>query len=271
MTNEMREQCSMWAILPAKVRYDKRLPDKAKLLYAEVAAKCNTENVCYMHNGTLAETLGVSADRISRLLATLQGLGYIEIHLDYRSRNKGRRIITLTAKPYVYDPAQGGIGKNTDTRPGKNTNTVPVKIPGPIENDNKKINPPQAPQGGGERAEEEKTKAEASARKEKNKSVATWKTERFNAFWKFYPPVNGERPAKGRAVSAWDKLRLDDHEIDSMARYLQAKKDSEPWRRNIGIPYAATFLNQRMWETEKAEPEAATAPVDPEDVREEWT
>lgn len=272
MNDEMREQCSMWAILPAKVRYDKRLPANAKLLYAEIAAKCNTQNVCYMHNATMAETLGMTPTWVSKLLAQLQALGYIEIHLDYKSRNKGRRIITLTAKPYVYDKAQGGIEQKCKTGIEQKCKTVLAKSARPIENDDTKINPPQAPQGGGECAEEEKAKAEAPAQgKKKTKSTAAWKPERFNAFWKFYPPVNGERPAKGRAVSAWDKLRLDDHEIDCMARYLREKVNSDQWRRGVGIPYASTFLNGRMWETEKAEAQTAPPPLDPEDVREEWT
>lgn len=264
MDNEMREQCSMWAILPAKVRYDKRLPANAKLLYAEIAAKCNTQNVCYMFNRTMAKTLGTSERTVIRLIDMLETAGYIKTHVDYRNANKGRRTITLTAKPYIWTPAIGGTDKNVTT--------VVTKMSGPIENSDTKIDPPQAPQGGGECAEEEKAKAEASAQgKQKTKSAAVWKPERFNAFWKFYPPVNGERPAKRRAVSAWDKLRLDDHEIDSMARYLREKVNSDQWRRGIGVPYASTFLNGRMWETEKAEAQTAPPPVDPEDVREEWT
>ena len=56
---------------------------------------------------------------------------------------------------------------------------------------------------------------------------------------------------------------------DAMARYLVAKKKSEPWTRGVGIPYASTFLNGRMWETEQAAPESAP-PDDGGEVREEW-
>ncbi len=258
MNNEMKEQCSMWAILPAKVRYDKRLPDKAKLLYAEIAAKCNTENVCFMFNSTMAKALSTTPRTVTRLLKTLKELGYIEIQVDYSVSNRGRRTVTLTAQPYVF--SDGGVDKNVYTGIDKNVQTVSTKMSTPIENNNLKSKPPIVPHEGDG----------VSGEGKRNKSTAKWKPERFNAFWKFYPPVNGERPAKGRAVSAWDKLRLDDQEIDSMARYLREKKKSELWRRGVAIPYAATFLNQRMWETEKAEPEAA-AQVEPEDVREEWT
>ena len=35
------EFTGQWAILPARVRYDRSLPANAKLIYAEIAAKIN--------------------------------------------------------------------------------------------------------------------------------------------------------------------------------------------------------------------------------------
>lgn len=283
------EQVSMWAILPAKVRYDKRLPANAKLLYAEIAAKCNRDGVCYMFNQTMGDILGVSADRVARLTKLLEDAGYIVIHIDNTALNSQRRMISLTAEPFIYTPPEpeGGPGKNTEgvpgknngAGPGKNTEGAPVKITGPLENNNLKYKPPKSPKGDGVCDEQtgsvpdgvpdapEKPKREKRTRRERKEPA--WKPERFNAFWAFYPPVNGERPAKARAITAWDKLKPDDEVIDAMARYLVIKKKTEQWTRGVGIPYASTFLNGRMWETEQAAPESAP-PDDGGEVREEW-
>ena len=263
------EQVSMWAILPAKVRYDKRLPANAKLLYAEIAAKCNRDGVCYMFNSTMGDILGVSADRVARLTKLLEDAGYIVIHIDNTALNSQRRMISLTAEPFIYTPPE------PEGSPGKNTEGAPVKITGPIENNNLKYKPPKSPKGDGVCDEPsdgvpdapEKPKKPKRTRRERKEPA--WKPERFNAFWAFYPPVNGERPAKARAITAWDKLKPDDEVIDAMARYLVVKKKSEPWTRGVGIPYASTFLNGRMWETEQAAPESAP-PDDGGEVREEW-
>lgn len=78
----------------------------------------------------------------------------------------------------------------------------------------------------------------------------TWKPERFEAFWRYYP--RGE--SKRTAIAAWDKLKPDDALIDDIARALKRQMASEEWQRGVGIPYAATYLNQRRWEDESHAP-----------------
>lgn len=86
-----------------------------------------------------------------------------------------------------------------------------------------------------------------------------WKPERFEAFWRYYP--RGE--SKRTAIAAWDKLKPDDALIDDIARALKRQMASEEWQRGVGIPYAATYLNQRRWEDRD---DRARAPADqPED------
>lgn len=82
------------------------------------------------------------------------------------------------------------------------------------------------------------------------KKVALWKPERFAAFWQYYP--RGE--SKQAAIAAWDKLRPDDALIDDIARALKRQMASEEWQRGVGIPYAATYINQRRWEDEPHAP-----------------
>lgn len=91
--------------------------------------------------------------------------------------------------------------------------------------------------------------------------------ERFAGFWKYYP--RGEN--KQGAIKAWDALKPSEELIDTIAADLRRKKETEEWRRGIGIPYASTYLNQRRWEDEVRQ----TAPAEPTGERErevrEWT
>lgn len=225
-----------WAILPAMVRYDPALPPNAKLIYAEIAAKINEEGYCYMYNRQFSERFGIKEDTVSGLIKRLETSGYIFIDLDSSRINKDKRRIYLTGKPYDFTE---GIGFKSDT--GKKSGTIPEKNPGPIENNKIKIIPPVVPQGG-------RPPGEKKSRREK--TVPDWKPERFEAFWNFYPPVNGKRPCKQRAVKAWDKIRPDDETIARMGRALTRELKSEMWQAGIGIPYASTWLNQRRWEDE---------------------
>nr|MCR5136652.1 hypothetical protein [Oscillospiraceae bacterium] len=99
----------------------------------------------------------------------------------------------------------------------------------------------------------------------------TWKPERFEKFWDYYPRMkDGSKPAKARAAKAWDKLRPDDGTIREMATALQRQKQSELWSRGIGIPYASAWLNGRRWEDEWEPPEDPESVIDEEDLP-EWT
>ena len=124
------ELASQWAILPARVRYDAKLPPNAKLLFAEIAAKTNTLGYCWAYNGYFAEKLSVSADRISDLIRKLEKSGYIVIDYDQGRNNTERRKIYLTATAFSL---VGGIGENTETpsreknRDGIGENTETLK------------------------------------------------------------------------------------------------------------------------------------------------
>lgn len=73
------EFTGQWAILPARVRYDKRLPANAKLIYAEIAAKINEEGFCFCHNAYFSERLGIKRDTVSTLIKRLEDAEYIRI------------------------------------------------------------------------------------------------------------------------------------------------------------------------------------------------
>lgn len=84
----MDEMPNYYAILPAEVRYDKGLKDKAKLLYAEIVALSNKYGYCYASNSYFAKLYGVTTTTISTLIKELIDKGYITSEIIYRKNTK---------------------------------------------------------------------------------------------------------------------------------------------------------------------------------------
>ena len=230
------EFTGQWAILPARVRYDRSLPANAKLIYAEIAAKINEEGFCFCHNAYFSERLGVKRDTVGTLVKRLEDAGYIRVDIDVARGNSDRRRIYLTAKPYEWGVPDLNRVPQKKKGTQKKPDTVPDLNRGPIENRDIQDNPPKAPQRG-------------RARREPKKEP-DWKPERFAAFWSSYP--RGE--SKQAAIAAWDKLKPSDELLVIMAKALKRQMQTEQWQRGIGIPYASTWLNQRRWEDEGGKP-----------------
>ena len=84
----MEEKKSYYAIIPANVRYDNRLRDKAKLLYGEITALCNERGYCWASNEYFANLYNVSKVTISTLIKELVDYGYIYTEIIYRDGTK---------------------------------------------------------------------------------------------------------------------------------------------------------------------------------------
>ncbi len=66
-----------FAIIPAKVRYDKDLSPNAKLIFGELVVLCQKEGFCWASNGYFARLYGVDKVTVSRWIAQLRKKGYI--------------------------------------------------------------------------------------------------------------------------------------------------------------------------------------------------
>lgn len=231
-----KEKPGYWAVIPAKVRYDETLRPNAKLLYAEITALANAEGYCWASNETMATWYGISPKTVGSLIQQLAQRGYIAVELLHDATNAitGRRIwIDRPADPVP------PILKNEET-PLKNEDTPLLK--NEEDNNTSNINnPPKAPQGG------------QRAKKRRCAEVPEWKPDRFLGFWDYYPI----HTSKQAAMRAWDRLKPGDELIADIGKALRRQKESEQWQRGIGIPYPATYLNQRRWEDEVTEPAAA--------------
>lgn len=196
----------------------------------------------------LARICKEGKDAIRSAIVELERAGYIERRQTHAADGSfaGNEYIVHEAPLDADAPPSSGFpttGKpSTDNPPAENPtqpNTISTKYLA--------TNTPLTPQRG-----------RRAPKKEQGREPA-WKPERFAAFWKYYP--RGE--SKRTAIAAWDKLKPDDALIDDIARALKRQMASEEWQRGVGIPYAATYLNQRRWEDRD---DRARAPADqPED------
>lgn len=242
ITDNENQRPAYWAVLPATVRYDKELPASAKLIYAEISALSGKTGFCFASNDYLMQLFDVSERTLQRHLKALEARGLVQI-IDGEG-GAGRRKIFAGINPLA--------------NPDKNDGVTPSKMsPNPVKNVahiNKSIKkeeqePPIVPQRGTRRSD-----------------LPDYRPDWFEAFWKAFPPMKGGRkPAKARARAAWNKLRPDRSTVDEMATALRRQKSSEQWQAGIGIPYASTWLNQRMWEEEFVE--QAAAAVEPSERR----
>jgi hypothetical protein len=126
----MNETPHYYAIIPASVRYDKRIPANAKLLYGEITALCNKEGYCWAGNAYFANLYEKNERSVINWINALRDAGYITVSFKYVAETKEieRRIIRLADASVgeVVKTAPGG-GEEIFTTPRKNLPEV-VKI-----------------------------------------------------------------------------------------------------------------------------------------------
>ena len=95
----MSEKPNLFAIIPAKVRYDKNLRANEKLLYGELTALTNKHGYCFASNNYFAELYEVTPQAISRWINNLKKQGYITIEYTYKNGTKEieQRLIRLVS------------------------------------------------------------------------------------------------------------------------------------------------------------------------------
>lgn len=104
-----RDEPNYFAIIPANVRYDKNLRDKAKLLYGEITALCNKEGVCWAKNEYFADLYDVTKTTVSTLIKNLIDNGYIKSKLIYK---EGTKEILNRYLSIVKDPVKENLKDN---------------------------------------------------------------------------------------------------------------------------------------------------------------
>ena len=82
------EKKGYYAIIPANVRYDKRITPNAKLLYGELTALSNEKGYCWAGNQYFSDLYEVSKQSISSWIGQLRDAGYIAVQLQYKEGTK---------------------------------------------------------------------------------------------------------------------------------------------------------------------------------------
>lgn len=91
------ETPNYFAIIPAEVRYDKRLKANEKLMYGEITCLTNKNSYCFASNKYFAELYEVTPQAISGWIKNLERCGYIVCeYLHNGTEIKERRIKVLT-------------------------------------------------------------------------------------------------------------------------------------------------------------------------------
>ena len=116
-------QKAYYAVIPANVRYDKRLKANEKLLYGEITALTNERGYCWASNKYFSDLYGVTPQAVSKWINGLKNCGYISIEYTYKNGTKEieSRIIKLastnvsqvvTNDSEVLTNVSGGINKS---------------------------------------------------------------------------------------------------------------------------------------------------------------
>ncbi|HDC9186277.1 TPA: helix-turn-helix domain-containing protein [Staphylococcus aureus] len=100
----MTEQPSYYSIITANVRYDNRLTDSEKLLFAEITSLSNKYGYCTASNGYFATLYNVVKETISRRISNLTKFGYLKIEIIKEGNEvKQRKMYPLTQSSIPID------------------------------------------------------------------------------------------------------------------------------------------------------------------------
>ncbi|HBZ12635.1 MAG TPA: hypothetical protein DEO51_02630 [Clostridiales bacterium] len=121
-----------YSIIPADVRYDKDLMDKAKLLYSEITALSNSMGYCYASNQYFADLYSITIRQVQTLLKDLSNKGYIKVDRN----SKPRKIHIATVKfsssyreeNFMVDREENFTHNNTSNNNKKNNTPSPELV-----------------------------------------------------------------------------------------------------------------------------------------------
>lgn len=238
----MEEQYrSYWGVIPGEVMHDRKLPHAGKLLYLVLSSMAGKNGYCWPANETLAAELNISRRRVRELLAMLQELGYIRVHVrrteetnevERRDIYCGMFLDRETPEPSGEDlpdpPAEDFLpsGEKSPDPPAKSRTAIKCK------KSNSRNIPPIIPQGDAQML--------------------------FDRFWAAYP----RKKAKQDAMKAWAKLAPDMALCREMSAALKWQKQSAQWTKDGGqyIPNPGKWIRQRLWEDEPDGPASDSDP-----------
>ena len=82
----LKEKGSTFSVIPAAVRYDNTLTDKAKILYGTITAYCDKKGYCWATNKDFAEQYNCTIQYIIKLIKSLENNNHIKVERTSNSR-----------------------------------------------------------------------------------------------------------------------------------------------------------------------------------------
>ncbi|MEJ7529189.1 helix-turn-helix domain-containing protein [Staphylococcus hominis] len=210
----MTEQPSYYSIITANVRYDNRLTDSEKLLFAEITSLSNKYGYCTATNSYFARLYEVVKETISRRISNLTKYGYLKIETVKDGKQiKQRKMYPLTQSSIPID-----VKINTPI-----DNSVNTPIDANVKENNTSIN---------------NTSINNINRIDNSATDVT--RERFEEWWKLYD----KKLDKKKAFSLF-KSALKKHEFETIMNgtreYLKTITDKQYQK------YPKTFLSQESY------------------------
>lgn len=216
MNNDEKIYPNYFAIIPADIRYDKDIPNIAKLLYAEITALCNNTGYCWATNNYFADLYGISKYTVSRSINILINHNYLVSKTVYKDNTKEieKRILSIADSTINV----GGIVKKSNRGIDDKRNRGIVKN---RKGNNTSIN--------------------------NNIYSANFdKDDAFERFWSIYP----RHTNKKKAYNSFIKKCTDETVLQKMLSAIVDQKETEQWQNEKFIPHPTTWLNGERWEDE---------------------
>ena len=126
----MSEQPSYYSIITANVRYDNRLTDSEKLLFAEITSLSNKYGYCTATNSYFARLYEVVKETISRRISNLTKYGYLKIETVKDGKQiKQRKMYPLTQSSIPIDvkintPIDNSVNTPIDANVKENNTSI---------------------------------------------------------------------------------------------------------------------------------------------------
>lgn len=128
----MTDQPSYYSIITANVRYDNRLTDSEKLLFAEITSLSNKYGYCTASNGYFATLYNVVKETISRRISNLTKFGYLKIEIIKEGNEvKQRKMYPLTQSSIPIDakintPIDNSVNTPIDANVKENNTSINI-------------------------------------------------------------------------------------------------------------------------------------------------
>jgi len=113
--NKIYDLYSFDAVIPSWLLLDKKIPNRAKLLYAHIRALSKKNGYCFATNEFLSEIIGVSIRTIKTYLRKLEKIGVIETEIKPRKGGGWERKIRLN-QGVNFSPQQEEMFQNTSSQ-----------------------------------------------------------------------------------------------------------------------------------------------------------